>query len=592
MDKNQTIGLVLLSGLLIAYMFFFSPDPAQLADNQVKTEQLADSANSTPKKEVTLSDSVLTQKFGSFAAGMKGESKEVVLENKDVKITFDTFGGKVKQVLLKNYVTYTKEPLVLLDETSSKVIEEVATDKGKIDLNSLYYQASKNGNSITFTLADSSNKMVSRTYSLADEGFVLNYSADLSGVNLKVPQVDFYWQNDMKRLEKGLTESRQRSTVNYYTTEEDFDYLSMSNSLQEETVEEPIRWVSSKQKFFNSALITDKKFTDLNITSQVNDDNDQVVKSTKIALAIPADGLSKDANLRYYFGPNEYHICETITPGFEKNVYLGWSLFAPLSKYIILPLFDFLDGFISNYGVIILIMVLIVKGLLFPLTYKSYLSMAKMRVLKPELDAIKEKHGDDMAKAQPEQMKLYQQAGVNPISGCIPMLAQMPVFLALFNFFPNAIQLRQQSFLWADDLSSYDSILNLPFEIPMYGDHVSLFTLLWAASTIVFTYYNNQMSSGMQNNQMKMVSYITPIFFLVFFNSYSSGLTYYYFISNLITIAQQVFSRNFIDEDKLKRMMEENKKKNVNKKKSGFQKRLEDAMKAQEDVAKQRKGKK
>ncbi|GAA4847032.1 membrane protein insertase YidC [Algivirga pacifica] len=588
MDRNQTTGILLLTALMIVYFFWLSPEEPVTQENTAKAEVALQDSISAVNQKVE-SDSVLTSKYGAFSVAMKGEAQAFVLENEDVKVELNAQGGTVEKVTLKNYLTYTKEPLVLLDESSSNVVEEVTTAYGELDLNSFYYTATQEGNTVTFKVEQEGTTIVERRYSLADQGFVVDYDLDLNENYIKGNNVEVFWENKMKRLEKGLKDSRQKSTVNFYTVDQDFDYLSQSGN-DEEEVEEPIRWVSSKQKFFNSAFITDTKFKNLKAKIDVNEDNDNVVKTTQIAFAIPVEGLDA-ANIRYYFGPNEYHLCEEVTEGFEKNVYLGWSFFAFISKWLIIPMFDFLEGFISSYGIIILIMVLVVKSLLFPLTYKSYLSMAKMRALKPELDEMKEKIGDDMTKVQQEQMKLYQKAGVNPISGCIPMLAQMPVFLALFNFFPNAIQLRQESFLWADDLSSYDSILNLPFDIPAYGSHVSLFTLLWAASTLVYTYFNNQMQSGsMQNNQMKYVSYITPVFFLVFFNSFASGLTYYYFISNLVTIAQQVFSRNFINEDKLRKIIEENKKKNANKKKSGFQQRLEDAMKAQEQATKDRKG--
>lgn len=596
MDRNQTVGFLLLSVLLIGYMFFVPQETPQTPDNQPQTEQVETSTEiaTSATANQQLNDSLLTVKYGEFGSAMKGESKDVVLENNDIKVTFDTFGGTVKTVLLKNYVTYTKEPLYLIDENSSKIIEEIATANKKIDLNSLYYHAETKGNSVVFSVMQEGNSLIQRTYTLADEGFVVNYKVDINKASLKLAKIDFFWKNDMKRMEKGLKDTRQKSTVNYYTVNQEFDDLTpTSTSKEEEKLENDIKWVSSKQKFFNSALITDKKFEDVKVSSSVDESNDDIVKSTKIALSIPTEGLADgSANLRYYFGPNEYKTCEAITEGFEENVDLGWSLFAPMSKYVFMPLFNFLHGFIPNYGIIILVMVLIIKTLLFPLTYKSYLSMGKMKALKPDLDLLKEKYGDDTAKIQSETMKIYQKAGANPISGCIPMLAQMPVFIALYNFFPTAIELRQQPFLWAEDLSSYDSIMELPFALPIYGEHVSLFALLWAISMFGSAYFNNQMSSSsMQNEQMKMFSYISPAIFMVMFNSFPSGLTFYYFISNLVTIIQQVVSRKFIDEEKLRKIIEENKKKNANKKKSGFQQRLEDAMKAQEDANKQRKKK-
>ncbi|MEP5611726.1 MAG: membrane protein insertase YidC, partial [Cyclobacteriaceae bacterium] len=278
-----------------------------------------------------------------------------------------------------------------------------------------------------------------------------------------------------------------------------------------------------------------------------------------------------------------------ISDEFEENLDMGWGPLPIVNKYLIIPIFHFLERFISNYGIIILIIVFIIRLLLSPLTYKSHMSMAKMRVMKPELDELKAKHDGDMTKAQQEQMKLYQKVGINPLSGCIPMLLQMPVLFALFFFFPNAVELRHQSFLWAHDLSTYDSILNLPFTIPFYGDHVSLFTLLMTVSTILITASNAQMTTI--QGPMKTIQYMMPIMFLFVLNSYASGLTFYYFVSNMLTYGQTVMFRKLIDEDKIKAALEENRKNSGTKKKSKFQSRLEDAMKASQEAQRQKKKK-
>jgi YidC/Oxa1 family membrane protein insertase len=296
-----------------------------------------------------------------------------------------------------------------------------------------------------------------------------------------------------------------------------------------------------------------------------------------------------NGDFTFFFGPNNYQILKKIAPGFSNNVYLGWGIFSWFNKFLIIPIFNFLENYIANYGIIIMILVLIIKIMLSPLSYKSYVSMAKTKVLKPELDIIREKHEGDMQKIQAEQMQLYQKVGINPLSGCIPMLLQLPILLAMFNFFPNSIELRQESFLWADDLSTYDSIMNLPFHIPAYGSHVSLFTLLMTASTILYTWSNSQMTTI--QGPMKTIQYVMPIMFLFFLNSYSSGLTFYYFVSNIVTFGQQAIIRKFVDEDKIRAVLEENKKRNVNKKKSKFQQRLEEAMKTSEEIKKSRKTK-
>ncbi|MEN7548448.1 membrane protein insertase YidC [Rapidithrix thailandica] len=602
MDKNQATGLILISLLLLGYMFFFSPDPESVQ----QTNSLPDSTTvaASPVKEPlvkdstsvnrSLSDSVAVAQYGPFAKGMQGESKKVILENEDVKITFDSYGAQISEVILKNYVTYTKETLVLLDQWSSQISETLPTDHGNINLNELYYQVKEQGNTLSFRIYSEGGLALEKKFTLEEKGFVLNYDLNLDGIKntLRGSSIRFNWVNHMKKLEQDLEQEMIRSTVNFYTIDDNWDDLSPSSKDKEEVKPElPVKWVSAKQKFFNSGLITDAQFSNVQLTTSVDETDKHSVKTSQILLDIPLDSIQAGtANLRFYFGPNDYKICEAVAPRYEKNVYLGWAGLSFINLYVMFPLFNFLESFISNYGVIIFVMVLLIKTLLFPLTYKSYISMAKMRVLKPELDEIKARVGDDMAKAQQEQMKLYQQMGVNPISGCIPMLAQMPVFIALFNFFPNAIQLRQKGFLWATDLSTYDSVFDLPFSIPAYGDHVSLFTLLMTGSTILYTYYNNQMSpsTGPGQGQMKMIGYITPVMFMFFLNSFSSGLTYYYFISNLITISQQLGIRKFIDEDKIRKKLEENKHRNKGRKRSKFQQRLEDALKAQEEAKNKR----
>lgn len=599
MDKNQTTGFLLLSALLVGYMFFFQPetpveDPTQTSESITNVIE-AQNGDQTLQAEVapTLSDSALVQQYGVFGNLMNGSSKEVVLENDKIKITFDAKGGNVTDVLLKTFKTYDKKPLHLVDDTHYNIEEKLPTSFGVIDLNTLTYTASVNGNVLSMIAVDGEgNKLITRTYTLDPDSYVLRYNLDISGIKSIVQgqELAYIWHQDMKSVEKDMKTSRQKTTVNYFTTKDDFDYLSMtSTSREEEAIAEPLSWVSAKQKFFNVALITDQQFNRASVAADYDEDNTTIVKTADIAFQIPLNTLEA-ANIRYYFGPNDYRVCEAVTKGFEDNVYLGWAWTTPLSKYIFIPIFEFLEGYGLGYGLIIFIMVVLVKSVLYPLTFNSYKSMAKMRLLKPEMDELKEKFGDDQMKIQQETMSLYRKVGANPLSGCIPMLAQMPFFVALYNFFPNALQLRGQAFLWADDLSTYDSILNLPFSIPAYGDHVSLFTLLWAVSMLGYTYFQNQ-SQVQTNPQMQMVSYISPVFFLFFFNSMAAGLTYYYFVSNCITIVQQIASKKFVNEAKIREVMEENKKKNANKKAGGFTSRLDEAMKAQQKAQQENKKK-
>jgi len=386
-----------------------------------------------------------------------------------------------------------------------------------------------------------------------------------------------------------MDESRRNASVNYYLSDGTFNDLgNNSNDLEQEVVNQPIRWISMKQKFFNAGIISNTPFSGGMASTQVVSEADTtVVKDLEMALNITQESLVKDG-FTFFFGPNNYQLTKKVTEGYSKNVYLGWTPFAWLNKWLIIPVFNFLEDYIANYGIIIIILAFFIKIILSPISYKSYLSMAKMKVLKPQLDEIKAKFGDDQQKAQAAQMELYGKVGVNPLSGCIPMLLQMPILLAMFNFFPNSIELRQASFLWADDLSSYDSILSLPFEIPFYGDHVSLFTLLMAASTMLYTWQNAQMNT--MQGPMKSMQYLMPFMMIFFFNNFSSGLTFYYFVLNILNFGQQALIKKYlIDEEKILRIMEENKVLNKDKKKSKFQQRLQEAMKTAEESKKNKK---
>jgi YidC/Oxa1 family membrane protein insertase len=335
------------------------------------------------------------------------------------------------------------------------------------------------------------------------------------------------------------------------------------------------------------ALITDIPMKRAEFATDIEGLTDDYVKRGKAKVEIPlAEVTNKAGEFKYYFGPNNYKTLQKVGPDFEENVYLGWFPISLVNKYVIINVFYILEKYISSYGWIIIILVLLIKLALSPLSYKSYVSMAKTKVLKPQLDEIKEKHGGDMQKAQADQMELYRKVGVNPLSGCIPLLLQMPILFAMFYFFPSSIELRQESFLWATDLSTYDSVLSLPFEIPFYGDHVSLFTILMTLSTLLITWSQGQVSSV--QGPMKNIQYLMPVIFMFVLNSFPAALSFYYLIANLITFGQQTLIRRMIDEDKIIAILEENKKKNVNKKTSKFQQRLQEAMKASEEAKKQK----
>ncbi len=593
MDKNQVAGIVLISLMLMAYLVWFSPEPpkpdpkASPTTAPTKIEAKIQEANVL----ANLPDSVVKQRLGKFAAAAKGEAKELTLENADVKIVFSTQGGRVTRVILKNYVTFEKKPLVLIDEQSSKTSLTIQTNQGPLDLHSFYYQATQTSDSsITFRINLDSATFIEQRYTLPKTGFELGYRADLSslGAELKTKQATFVWTDLVKKQEKDMPTLRASTTVNVFQNNDELESISETSQDPEVLKADfPAKWVALKQKFFNTAIITNGTFTNVRAATQPEPEGSPVVKQLEMSLEVAVADLNDDRQrIRFYYGPNDFRIAELVAPGFEKNVYLGWAVFNVVNRYLIIPIFELLEKVSTNYGIIIFLLVLVVKTFLFPLVYRSYMSMAKTRVLKPEIDAIKLKHGDDMQAVQQEQMKLYQQFGVNPLLGCIPVLLQLPVLLAMFNFFPNAIELRQKVFLWADDLSSYDSVLDLSFSIPFYGDHVSMFTILMTLSTIAYTYYNNQLQAATVDKTMQTVSYLMPVVFMFVLNSFSSGLTYYYFVSNIITIVQQLAIRRFVDEGKIRQQLDDNHRKNSdpNKKKSTFQQRLEQALKTQDDT--------
>jgi len=478
------------------------------------------------------------------------------------------------------------KPLELFNEKSSKMDFIIESKNGPLDLNDLYFtpsiESSQNEEGVktqTLTLkAGTESGQIIQSFTLADGSYEVQKSFEINryqGV-FTGNSIALNWEDKVITQESNLAESRRQAKLNYYTTSGSFDNLGAGNDLEQETIAEPVKWISFSQRFFTAAMIADTDFQNVSITQSTPEADSTIVRTMATTLSIPLqDGK---AGFTYYFGPDKYKTLKKVTEGFEDNVDMGYFFVSWVNKYIIVNLFAFLEKFFTNYGVIIIIIVFLIKLALFPLTYKSYIGMAKMRVIKPEIDELKEKYGDDATKMQQEQMKLFSKLGVSPISGCLPMVLQMPFLFAMFFFFPNAIELRQESFLWATDLSTYDTFFNLPFTIPFYGSHVSMFTLLMTVSQIIYTHFNNQLTTA--TGPMKNLGYIMPVMFMFILNSYPAGLSFYYFVSNMVTFGQQAMIKLFVDDEKIRAKVEESKAKNVNKKKSKFQQKLEDAMKA------------
>ncbi|MBN7817207.1 membrane protein insertase YidC [Algoriphagus pacificus] len=595
MDKNQATGLILFAAVILVYSLFFASTPeipVEEVQTTAQTEPVQESQAAAMETQVEPeNDSIVSAskiaKYGVLANLTSGEAQQTVLENDLIQVKVSSKGAEIEEVILKEFKSWSQEPLVLIDEESSKMAFTIESKMGNLNLNDLYFtpklttEQDEEGittHILTLAAGTESGQLI-QTFTLKDGSYEVHksfkidrYSGYFTGNSIQLT-----WADQVKAHEKDLAESRRKTQVNYYLASGSYENLGVGDDLEQEAVEEPVKWIGFSQRFFTAGLIADETFQNVNLAQSTPTDS-SIVKYMETSLDIPLKDGS--ASYTFYFGPDNYKTLKKVTEGFEQNVDMGYFFVSWVNKYIIVNLFAFLEKYFSNYGIIIILIVFIIKLALSPLTYKSYIGMAKMRVIKPEIDELKEKYGDDPTKMQQEQMKLFGQLGVSPISGCLPMVFQMPFLFAMFFFFPNAIQLRQESFLWATDLSTYDTFINLPFTIPFYGSHVSLFTLLMTVSQIVYTHFNNQLTTA--TGPMKNLGYIMPVMFMFILNSYPAGLSFYYFVSNMVTFGQQAVIKLFVDDAKIRAKVEESKAKNVNKKKSKFQQKLEDAMKAAE----------
>jgi YidC/Oxa1 family membrane protein insertase len=534
-----------------------------------------------------------------FGQHLQGNPETYTLRNQNLELTFNAKGGALNQAKILGYKTYAGDSLKLFDGNSLKMSYAMITGDKVWNSSQLYFQPVHDADPRSLTLQvdfgpDKSGapQQILHRYRLDSAGYRLNFSVQFVNMEglIRNDYTTMEWACIAPAQERDISEERRLMEVYYRFPGEDPDYMSMS-SPNEENLNNNLEWISFRQKFFCAVLGAEDHFDRAQIKGEASKQDGQTgMYRAELTLDHRANA-SKPFAMWMYLGPNHFQTLKAQDCGLEKQIPLGWGIFGWVNRFIVIPVFNWLNSFHWNYGLIILILTLIIKIILFPLTYKSLISGAKMKVLKPEIDQLKEKFEKDPTRMQSEQMKLFQKAGVNPLGGCLPMLMQLPILIALFNFFPASIELRQQAFLWADDLSSYDSIADLPFSIPFYGAHVSLFTLLMTASTLLYTRMSNQMSGV--TGQMKVMGYVMPLMFIPVLNSYSAALSYYYFLANMVSFGQQwIVRRFFINEDSLLKQIEENKKKPV--KKSSFQQKMEDlARKAREsrDAAPNRKSK-
>lgn len=623
MDRNSAIGFFLITIVLFGWMWLSKPSEEELAEKKHVQDSIAAAQVDTSKNAPAISETVVlpdtqqlaisdtsgikkanVDKFGVFAPFTEGSDEEITLESDLLKIKVSPKGGRISFVQLKKYRTYDSFDLILADKTNSEFKYSFAHDGREISSDDLYYSFSSDKRKISgddsltaiLKLQIDDNHYIEHIIKMKGDNYMLDYSIRMVGFNELVQNNSNYikldWHVKTKRTEREANKQSARITRNFTTiyykyNNEDPSYINdMKESKHELTINTD--WVAFKQNFFNQTLISHNTFSG-GIVESKPIEGSYSEKDLNASLILPfAHKMEERYDMSFYFGPNHYQTLKKYNIGLERQIFLGRNILRVINVNIVIPIFNYLNRHIANFGIIILLLTLFIKMVLLPLTFRSYKSTAKMRVLKPELDLIKEKVGKDSAKLQQAQMKLYRQAGVSPLGGCLPMLLQMPILIALFRFFPSSIELRQQSFLWAHDLSTFDSIYNFPngFRIPGYGDHISLFTLLMTVSTLLYTRMNSQMmntgASGDMAKQMKVMQYLMPIMFLGFFNNYSAGLSYYYFLANMITFGQQYLFKLFIDEDKLLKKIEENKKKRSKKPQSKWMKRLEEMQKVQQ----------
>ena len=640
MNKNSVIGIILILGILVGWSIWVTPSKEEIAKQREYQDSIyranreryiqdsirfAEAQKASEQQAVAqvsngeMSDAMMRDKYGVFTTTATGEEKIYTIENDVMKLTLTSKGAYVKTVELKDYKTWDSLPLIGFDENTTKFNLSFFASNRNINTIDLYFEPYLNNyqydgdgnivvkdNPLTFSfkafadnLSDelNPNQYIEFAYTITKDEYMVDF--DVKTVNMKnviasnTNFVTIDWYADILKQEKAV-DRYNGSNVYYKFLSDDVESLSGSRGGEkdgEQELRSNLKWLSFKQRFFSYSLISKDYFNSavVGMKTDIRQNNPRYLKTMYTTVDVPFDAFKEtnDMPMQFYFGPNSLKIMDKYDLDLDKQIPLGGKLVGWINRYIVVNVFNWLGSYGWNYGIVILILTLIIKIALMPFAFKSYQSTAKMRVLKPEIDEINARYPDekDNMKKQQAVMDLYKKAGASPTAGCLPMLLQLPILWAIFRFFPSSIELRQQPFLWADDLSTYDSILDLGFNIPFYGDHVSLFTLLMTVTTILYTYINNkQMASTNQQGMkgMEVMMYIMPIMFLGLFNSYSAGLSYYYMLVNIITFLQMYLFRVFMDDEKLRKKIELAKQKPV--KKSAFQKRLEELQKQQQQM--------
>ncbi len=611
-DIQSLIGFFLIGGILIWMLYnnSFENEPGQT--EKETTEQVQEVPANIPSQEqpAAATDSTTMAQaqrelgdFGYSSTLPSATDNSTTIANDVLELTIDNKGGYISEALLTQYKTYDSIPVYLIKDGNADFnINFTTTDGRVLDTENLYFEPtlSQSGNNqvLSMKLKVSETEYLEYLYVLKPGEYMLDFSIRSQGLREVInpsQDVSLDWRLKGYRFSKSISYENRYTELYYEYDDGTDDYLGHGDFTDD--VEEDVTYVAFKQHFFTSILLTDTPFERGKFTSRnlVQDEDIDTVytKEYTTSLDLALKGGELNYNLNWYYGPTDYQILNNYDRNLDEIVPLGWGIFGWINQYIFIPFFSFLSSYLPSYGLAIIVMTIVVRIVLSPVTYKSYLSQAKMKVLRPEINELNDKFKDNPMKKQQETMKLYSKAGASPMSGCLPALMQIPVFYALFQFFPSAFELRQKGFLWADDLSSYDTIAELPFTIPFYGDHVSLFPIL--ASIAIFVYMMMTTGQTMQQNQqpgmpnMKFIMYLSPLLMLFFFNNYASGLSLYYFTSNLITIGiMLVIKYAIIDEDKIHAKIQENKKKP--KKQGKFAKKMQEMMEQAEQQ--QKKGKK
>ncbi|HSZ32297.1 MAG TPA: membrane protein insertase YidC [Puia sp.] len=604
MDRNTIIGFVLLGLLLFVYLFTATKNN-QLLERQRLRE--ADSLAAVKKVQEALhvvQDSVKVKvasgdSLTGFNKAIGGTEKLVVVENELLKIVFSNKGGQPKEVTLKHYKLYDSSLVQVVDSSlANRLNYPINTGTNQTQqISDLYFndakieRAADGTQTISYTLPTPGGLSVEHQYILHPDSYLVDWNLTSTGVNQLFSQnnLNLEWHSEMKKTQVYVYYEKRLTNV-CFSTDNEFDYIS---SKPEKSFEKPVQWVSVVQQFFNRTLILKTNFTGGSIhwVREVSDTS-TMLGTADVQLQAKLPGNASTLNFQWYFGPNDYYILKKAGPNMDRIVDLGrdmYSFVRPINTYIIMPVFNFFNKFVSSYGIVILLLTLFIRLLTSPLVYSSYLSGAKMKALRPEIEILKKKTNGDQQQMGVEQMKLFREAGVNPLGGCIPALLQIPIFFALFSFFNSNVALRGQPFLWAHDLSIYDVVVKLGFNIPAYGDHISLFATLAVITSFLISLYGMSMTPDQSNPAMKYMPYIMPVMLLLFFNRLPAALTWYYTVSNLITLILQFVIQNYIiDHDKILAKLQANR--NKPKTKPKWQERFEQMQEAQKKIQ-QSKGK-